>query len=539
MPDTSTPSIPLAVLIAASLLSVGCVSTLQESLPGEGLESQSVSSVAVQLAATNASSDLAHLGVTVSDVFVHNASQRPPEGYYELNVTSPHADVVDEGEPAQVDLAEGPVPAASYDQVVLRVSNVDASQHQATNASEDTQDGSGDSDSHDHGFEPGEESPGDTKTRSFDVPVNLTFEVQPGASTELSLVLDASASTENGFEPVLDRVDIAHEGVTSDQVEDPDVGFRQAQEGAPTDTQPPVARITAYAPGGEKAYQPDFTVEDGTFVNSRASAYGLGKTLRFSASESNAVEDGAVIESYAWSFGDGSNATGTTVSHAYDEQGVYEVTLTVEDSRGVRDSHTLRVVVLQKTWTTVHANTSFEDGKAGWAAGGGGDTTWALDGAGRASETAWHVGHHLVHTQGLPGEASLPGYTAGASAALKSKPVEIPANWSSAGFRLSIAGSSEAGFDILDVFYSYGDTSQAVGSFSGQQGWRVYEQESGLVDAVGKTVTFTFTFTSDGLVEQGAGWYVDDFAIGGVDLPVHNAHLLEDGAGGHGHDHSH
>jgi len=54
--------------------------------------------------------------------------------------------------------------------------------------------------------------------------------------------------------------------------------------------------------------------------------------IHFDASSSN-DPDGSVI-SYFWDFGDGTDATGVTVDHAYEDDGVYTVTLTVTDDDG-------------------------------------------------------------------------------------------------------------------------------------------------------------------------------------------------------------
>jgi hypothetical protein len=63
------------------------------------------------------------------------------------------------------------------------------------------------------------------------------------------------------------------------------------------------------------------------------------------------------IESYDWSFGDNTTGTGVLVPHTYTEVGIYDVDLTVTDSRGVQSSDTTLVVVY--------------DPEAGSATGGG------------------------------------------------------------------------------------------------------------------------------------------------------------------------
>ena len=67
---------------------------------------------------------------------------------------------------------------------------------------------------------------------------------------------------------------------------------------------------------------------------------------------SSVDEDGA-IQSWDWSFGDGSSATGTQIEHAYPAEGTYTVKLTVKDDDGASDvrTHTISVNVPNKAPT--------------------------------------------------------------------------------------------------------------------------------------------------------------------------------------------
>lgn len=70
---------------------------------------------------------------------------------------------------------------------------------------------------------------------------------------------------------------------------------------------------------------------------------GVGTTVTFNASASQ-DPDGTIV-SYFWDFGDGSNGTGVTTTHAYTELGTYIVTLTVRDAAGNSDTDTMTVTV--------------------------------------------------------------------------------------------------------------------------------------------------------------------------------------------------
>ncbi|WP_090620174.1 PKD domain-containing protein [Natrinema salaciae] len=59
------------------------------------------------------------------------------------------------------------------------------------------------------------------------------------------------------------------------------------------------------------------------------------------------------IVSYAWEFGDGTTAEGGVVTHAYDDDGEYEVTLTVETDDGESDSTSTTVSVGDRDGITV------------------------------------------------------------------------------------------------------------------------------------------------------------------------------------------
>jgi len=67
-----------------------------------------------------------------------------------------------------------------------------------------------------------------------------------------------------------------------------------------------------------------------------AEAVFASETISFDASDSY-DPDGTIV-SYVWDFGDGTNATGVSVDHAYENNGTYTVTLTVTDNDGTSAS---------------------------------------------------------------------------------------------------------------------------------------------------------------------------------------------------------
>ncbi len=82
-----------------------------------------------------------------------------------------------------------------------------------------------------------------------------------------------------------------------------------------------------------------------TAVLSSSTAAGQAPlTVSFNGAGSTAAT-GATIATYAWSFGDGTSATGASTSHAFTAAGTYSTTLTVTDSKGLTSSASTPIVV--------------------------------------------------------------------------------------------------------------------------------------------------------------------------------------------------
>jgi thermitase len=125
----------------------------------------------------------------------------------------------------------------------------------------------------------------------------------------------------------------------------------------------PAVNLSGLAPG---TVELQFTVEPGVVGPLEPSGWfvddvlvvgdetdpGVPPTARFDArcdpstctfDASKSLDDDR-IAGYAWAFGDGEQATGQTITHAYDEPGVYEAELTVVDEQGGIDRVRQRVL---------------------------------------------------------------------------------------------------------------------------------------------------------------------------------------------------
>lgn len=77
-------------------------------------------------------------------------------------------------------------------------------------------------------------------------------------------------------------------------------------------------------------------------VNSEEGVFYKGKSYVFDASKSSSPASDKIVK-YQWNFGDGSTANTRTASHKYEEEGSYEVSLTVVDENGLKGEDTFQV----------------------------------------------------------------------------------------------------------------------------------------------------------------------------------------------------
>ncbi|WP_239576879.1 glycoside hydrolase family 44 protein [Archangium primigenium] len=139
----------------------------------------------------------------------------------------------------------------------------------------------------------------------------------------------------NAITPLADLA--VEAGVVKTSVPSQSVTLIVLPSGSATGNQPPVAKLTATPTSGPA---PLVTAFDAA---------------------GSADPDGT-LESHAWNFGDGTQATGATASHTYTRGGTFTVTLTVKDNRGATASATTTV---QVTATTLETPTSFYAQRSG------------------------------------------------------------------------------------------------------------------------------------------------------------------------------
>lgn len=543
------------ILVALTILitTVGCIGGVDEALDrAGGVDDASDGNVELYIDATNVPDELVHVGFEIDQIFLHDADSDAGQGHFSLDLAAQRADVVT-GDTAQETLtATGDLSEGDYDAILLQLNAAQVHGQAAmgggghddhVQSEGDDQEGN-DTDSADHADHAEHAGHGDENAQgplkdvafepgAFELTLPVTFDLVDDEVTEIRLVLDVEASvTKASYKPTFDvEITRGDETITEETVT---VGLQVAPSGHVFDTQPPAARVTVFAPDGDRVHEPAFDAQDGVFANQMSTAFHVGEEARFTATASEALEEGAAIEEERWDLGDGSTATGTAVTHAYDSPGVYEVTLTLVDSLGAVDTHTVRVVVA--SWTDTVVDTHFEDGAGEWSANTTGQATiWELSGEGYESGPSWHAAAH-----GAP-----IGYEPETTTVLASPTYEIPDDWLQAGFSVQVMGDvDEVALECvpssLEIAYTVGEETEIVDTFTSEPDWIQVGSQDALDAFIGEEITFTFTFETSCNVPDGEGWFMDAFQLGG--LPQEdfaNAHLLEGVAQGDGHAHQH
>lgn len=519
----------LAAVLSLALALSGCIGSQTDS----ELEANAApSEVSVVLAAENPG-DVAELGFDVDSVHAHDANISLPEGFHELAMQTGHSHLVHEGEAKTVELASSSVPAGTYDQILIRAGEGSVD----TEVSGGEDDGHEDGHDHDHGGhdDHGAEDDSGVSIEAADLPLNVSFEVTPDEPTEITFVLDVGESYDGeSFSPEFASAEVSQGNETVATETDLETRAGPSDPSLPSD--PPAPRIAVFAPNGDQVLKPEFDPEDGEFANSVSSGFPAGEEVEFTATESEAVAKGAALESYEWELGDGSTATGQTTSHAYDDPGVYEVTLTVTDSYDNRDEHTVRVAVVG--WTQTVAEASFDEDSE-WT-----DTSadtelneWQLAEPGHEG-SAWHVGL----SEDAP-DAPEAGYgPTNEPVSLVSPEFEVPDDFALTGYELYVDGYASAG-ELELLVHVDGEDTRSLALIGDEAEWDRLGGMDVLDDVNGSTLQFEAVFTADvDPLAQGPGYAIDEFTLAGMaeeDLVNHEL-LGEAAGGGHdGHDHEH
>ena len=87
----------------------------------------------------------------------------------------------------------------------------------------------------------------------------------------------------------------------------------------------------------ESGIRPPFARTDGPYTAAEGSAIAMGAAASF--------DPNGTVVNYAWNFGDGTTASGSTGNHAYTQDGDYTVTLVVTDNDGLTDEITTTATV--------------------------------------------------------------------------------------------------------------------------------------------------------------------------------------------------
>ena len=120
-------------------------------------------------------------------------------------------------------------------------------------------------------------------------------------------------------------------------------------------------------------------------------------TVQFDASQSS-DPDGDTL-SYSWNFGDGTTATGVSISHVFDTPGSYQVSLTVSDG-SLNDTTSKTITVNDDTTPTITASISV-DSNSGIA-----PATISFDGSGSTSSDGSSLSYNWGFGDGTSGTGS-------------------------------------------------------------------------------------------------------------------------------------
>ena len=107
---------------------------------------------------------------------------------------------------------------------------------------------------------------------------------------------------------------------------------------------PPVARITVFAAGGALLFKSTFQAEHVSDII----RVDQGSAITLIAADSEAIEPGATLTSYAWSLDGKPIEGGRQATAVLDQAGIRVLSLVVTDSKGTTDDQSIRLGVAPK-----------------------------------------------------------------------------------------------------------------------------------------------------------------------------------------------
>ena len=197
------------------------------------------------------------------------------------------------------------------------------------------------------------------------------------------------------------------------------------------------------------------------------------------------------IDSYTWSFGDGTTASGQRVTHSYATPGTYDVALTVEDTDGFRDTVRTRLTVEDRDPRAVFATSrgKVEPGQQVTFDGSG-----SVDPEGQIASHEWDFGDGSVGT----GASATHSYTTAGSYDVTLTVTDAAGNVATVTRTLTVRTPNQpptAAFDASDASPAAGTQVEfdASGSADADGQVQAYGWEFGDgTNATGERVTHRF-----------------------------------------------
>jgi PKD repeat protein len=217
-------------------------------------------------------------------------------------------------------------------------------------------------------------------------------------------VVDADSDLTKGAGTVFTTIGTGGVPLRDVSVEDPEAGYFAATSGANQSPSygfgdfdvTPDRLLMRFVRGSQGTFSDEFTLtrDAAPPVNAQPTAAFTATpdalTTSFDASQSSDPE--GPISSWTWDFGDGSQGSGSKVSHTYPRAGTFPVVLTVTDGQGATNTVSKEVTVSTAPVSNILARDEFDRTLTGsWGqADVGGD--WTLRGASTRFSVAGSAG---------------------------------------------------------------------------------------------------------------------------------------------------